>query len=286
MKILVDGDILVYRAGFACENRHYVCHETERTFESKKEAKELGYPIELISSFEQVQVPLAEAVVHSCVRNMLRKMIVQTDTTSMDIILTASDLTKNFRYKIDNTYKGNRKSVKPVHYDLVRHILLSKYSADIVEGIEADDELGIRQTSDTIIASIDKDMWMIPGLHYDIGTSEIKRAEDPGAVSIVKSESGANKVVGHGFTWFCCQLLLGDSVDNIKGINGIGPVKAVKAFEKTTTCQQAYDVVEAIYKEKKEESRLNDTAHLLWIHRKEHQLWHPAIPRLLDEENV
>jgi len=38
MKLLIDGDILLYKAGFAVESRYYIVKDT--TFSSLREAKE------------------------------------------------------------------------------------------------------------------------------------------------------------------------------------------------------------------------------------------------------
>ena len=72
-------------------------------------------------------------------------------------------------------YKGNRdKMEKPAHYQAVRDYFINDWDAEVVEGIEADDEVSIsawevfRNSPDEYcIATIDKDLDQIPGWHYD-----------------------------------------------------------------------------------------------------------------------
>jgi len=37
------------------------------------------------------------------------------------------------------------------------------------QGLEADDEMAIYQTDDTIIVSLDKDLLQVPGKHFSLG---------------------------------------------------------------------------------------------------------------------
>jgi hypothetical protein len=87
----------------------------------------------------------------------------------------------------------------------------------LTDGFEADDALALAQTEDTIICSIDKDLLMVPGRHYNWRKEEF---------TDVTYESGVK--------WFCTQLLQGDwSTDSIIGCGHLetkvyGP-KAAKA---------------------------------------------------------
>ena len=52
--------------------------------------------------------------------------------------------------------------------------LVKEYKAEVCDGQEADDALGINQTDQTIICTIDKDLLMIPGQHYNFVKEEFK----------------------------------------------------------------------------------------------------------------
>lgn len=129
MIALIDGDILVYRVGFASQD---------------------------------VEVNFA------CARmdKMLRDICQACDTDQYEVYLTSDDKS-NFRHELYPEYKANRKAPKPIWYLELRTYLVSRHGAVVVTGREADDALADRQQADTIIASIDKDLDQVPGEHYD-----------------------------------------------------------------------------------------------------------------------
>jgi len=70
---------------------------------------------------------------------------------------------------------------------------------------------------------------------------------------------------------FYIQILTGDRVDNIPGLKGIGPVKAKKILKDCQTEQDLFDAV--LEKYDNDIETLTERARLLWIRRKENQLW-------------
>ena len=115
----------------------------------------------------------------------------------------------------------------------------------MIEGMEADDMLAIRQTEleDSIIVTLDKDLDQVIGWHYNF----------------VKDEKYyTDKNLGD-FLFFC-QFLTGDRVDNIVGVKGIGAVKAKKLLEGLTEAQM-WDVV--VYELGME--RAIENGHLLYM---------------------
>jgi 5'-3' exonuclease len=93
------------------------------------------------------------------------------------------------------------------------------------DDIEADDLLGHWSTErpDGVICTIDKDLNQLPGIHY---TPYYK---NPRLYEVSLEE--ANQ-------FFCYQMLCGDSIDNIPGVPGVGPVKAkeiLKGFKDLRT---------------------------------------------------
>lgn len=115
----------------------------------------------------------------------------------------------NFRYKVATIlpYKGNRKKEKPRYYWDIREYLTDYYQAEIVDGMEADDALGIRASPDSVICSNDKDLNQIPGWHYDFTKDYLYYTNQE-----------------QSDFYFFKQMLVGDSIDNIPGIKN--PEKA------------------------------------------------------------
>jgi 5'-3' exonuclease len=177
---------------------------------------------------------------------------------------------RNFREDLYPEYKANRASApKPKYYSDIRDYLYRNYGAVITNGIEADDELGIRAAKlakeghPYIVASTDKDLKQIPGEHYDFVEKETWTVSAKDSV-----------------TMFYQQLLSGDSTDNIPGITGVGPVKAAKHL---ADCTSPKIMAETVYKAYQEFTGLECPDHiidlnarLLWIFRKKgdsHPFW-------------
>lgn len=224
MKALVDADILVYRFGFASEG------------------------------------DLAEFV-------LARLFEFLVNLHSMDGVdevwgyLTGSN---NFRNEIAKTapYKGNRVMAKPYHYQLLREYMERVWGFEVIDGMEADDAIGIEayrnEPDETIIVSIDKDLNMIRGHHYNFVKEE--------KYFITEEEAIRN---------FYLQILTGDKIDNIIGLDGIGPVKSKKLLKDCNTELEMYEAVLKAYDG--DEARVLENARLLWILREEKQVWHPPV---------
>tara|TARA_Y100000593_G_scaffold85522_1_gene162680 strand:+ start:1589 stop:2332 length:744 start_codon:yes stop_codon:yes gene_type:complete len=136
----------------------------------------------------------------------------------------------NFRKEIAFTkpYKGNRKDmVLPEHFDAIRDYLIDEWSCEVVDGMEADDALGICQNEmeDTIICSIDKDLLQIEGYHYNWNKNE---------VHFISEYDAWHKLYS--------QTLSGDSTDNIVGIPRVGEKKANKILEECFSAQEAKNI--------------------------------------------
>jgi DNA polymerase I len=135
------------------------------------------------------------------------------------VIVTLSSIT-NFRKKLNPDYKAQRKVVaKPSLLRDIRLWMLEEYETRLVKDLEADDVLGILQTGNhlkgkKIIVSTDKDMLTIPGWNYN-PRSKIRKEIDHQAAD---------------FNFFR-QVLTGDTVDNYKGVPGIGPKKAHRILD-------------------------------------------------------
>lgn len=283
MLAIIDGDILVYRCGFAVEHGEYhvyikgeEMYGAVAVFRYKKDipeeyVKDTGYVIEKHIEIEPVENAL------QAVKTTIEAVLKEVGSTDYKIFLTGED---NFRDAVSVTrvYKGNRDALhKPRWYKEIKEYLITHWKAVVVNGIEADDAMGIEQYSnqltcikhdesfygDTVICSIDKDMDMIPGWHYNFNKKLRYWIDEDVAIKN-----------------FYLQLLTGDIVDNIQGITGMGPKGAAKALDGCRTEKEYYakalSEYTAAYGDKGEQM-LKEMAQLVWIRRKEGEAWSPPV---------
>lgn len=270
MKALIDGDVLVYKIGYASDNPHYkfngLSFKTKKLLEEYCEHEGLEVPVGLKKERDPSPVDFA---LHS-MKTFIQKVLFAVGADEYIVFLTDDEDKTNFRHRVATKleYKGNRTSDKPVHYQPIRDYLVSHWDARLVAGCEADDALGIEQmksgAGESIICSIDKDMDMIPGMHYN--WDKYKTYE-------VSPEDGLRN--------FYSQLLIGDRIDNISGVPGVGVRKAAKILEKAATEMEMFNCVKEAYEiaffgeETLEEThaRLLENGQLLWIWRKPGDIW-------------
>ena len=166
----------------------------------------------------------------------------------------------NFRYAINPDYKANRIGVpKPKWLAKCKEWLIDEYYATITHGCEADDFLGIYQTADTVICSIDKDLLMIPGAHFNFVTQKFSEVSEL-----------------DGLKQFYRQMLIGDTSDNIFGIKGIGKVKAGKLIDDIETEEEMHHVVWHLYND---DLRFTMNANCLWIWRQHGETYSKRMDR-------
>ena len=153
----------------------------------------------------------------------------------VELHLTMGD--KGGRYEIaqHKEYQGNRKNRDPFLQARVKELRLKmselnddKVTAVVHEHQEADDGCAQRMYEDRgyvdcVLTSIDKDLWMVGGLHMHPKTFEIK--EYPwgyGETYLDVENYSTKKVIGKGTSFFWHQLLMGDTADNIQGLPDFG----------------------------------------------------------------
>lgn len=205
---LIDGDIIVYRMAWAVQKTHYTYLPLDEFFEGKKKAKD--WYVEMVGGdpdFEDYDTwlvvdnlepwPNCKFLVDSCVTQIMEK----TGSDNKYIYLTPKE---TFRHKIAVTqpYKGGRPP-PPFYRTQIAEYLVKRYDAQMGNKIEADDLMGMNQDTDTVICSIDKDLHMIPGKHYNW----VKDKWDD--IDLLAADD-----------WFFIQLMTGDRTDNIRGLAG------------------------------------------------------------------
>ncbi len=153
----------------------------------------------------------------------------------------------NFRFKSAVTlpYKGHRKE-KPEIWGAVRDYMINVYGAQVIYGYECDDAVAMEQVivprdkwrgdgltfewvaaqpiDGTVLIHKDKDIFMVPGWHFNTQTEEFEYVDRFGSLWL--NDSG--KLKGRGIMFFYAQLLMGDATDNIPSL------KKGKYGDKTT----------------------------------------------------
>lgn len=142
--ILVDGDVVAYRAAASCEptkKKTYLEPEREAIF--------------------RVDAMMID--------------IMQMCNTEEHIAYFSCASDDNFRYRVDPDYKIKRRGVpKPTHYAAVVDYLFSNWRCSLAFGYEADDAIGINYFANDIVAANDKDLLQIAGRHYNFVKKEFQ----------------------------------------------------------------------------------------------------------------
>ena len=287
MLLLIDADILVFRAGMMAERQVWflsVGGAEPEQFVYKKEAlerlDELLPGIRSRVEGEDYQMwqerfcePLENAlqIVKTMVQNIKNKL----DVTDFDIKMCMSDPKGNFRHRVAKTtpYKGNRDANhRPTHEEAIRTYIRSKWDTAVGADEEADDLMGYLQNQyDTCIVTIDKDLDMIPGWHYNFVKDDHYFVDEAAAMN-----------------HFYKQLLTGDTSDNIPGLKGVGPKTALKMLDGQNLVEQWESVVAAYMSKGGEnwEDYLKEQGQLLWIRRKNGEMWEPDLTPVPNDEQI
>lgn len=220
---LIDGDIVCYRVAATCEG-------------------------------------LDKEIAEIRINDLMNRILFETNASTYKAYLTGSN---NFRYEIYPEYKANRKDKpKPYWLEHCREYLVTQWKAKVTDGNEADDELGIEQTTHgdhSVICTIDKDLLQVPGYHFDF-IKGIERYISP----------------LDGLRRFYSQVITGDGSDNIPAFDG--------KFRSATPkfIQQILDPISGMLQELDMYNYCMDVwkndimhtyAQCLWIQRKEGDCW-------------
>ena len=129
----------------------------------------------------------------------------------------------NFRYKVWEDYKSNRKPLDEKVRERINYghkYMVEYFEATMADGMEADDLVSIwcweciNSGTPFVLAHIDKDLNQIPGNHYNYNKKE--------HYHVTPEE---------GYRFLCKQWVMGDSTDGIPGCPGWGPKKTDKLLD-------------------------------------------------------
>lgn len=343
--LIIDGDLFVYKAGFAHRKKELgfklVNKESNDTVidlgnltqtEAVKAAKERG-----ISSNDWHLTPYYEPIELSHVLGNLKHTLTQLmenfDNIPYELYLTSTDHS-NYRYNIATItpYKGSRsrctacyskttaryddvipdfmgigalkqvvlncphcgdipkeqtKSERPYYFEEIREYMINQWGAIVVEGEEADDVVSYRSIELTdegltpIMVHIDKDINNTQGWHFNPDTKE--------GYYINPTMAMRN---------FYSQVLLGDKIDCIPGVNGCGPKTIDIVFQYCDNPLEYEEVILNIFQGEhydiprfskahsmcltKQEAwtRLREIGQLLHIRQSRGEMWQPVTERI------
>ena len=191
-------------------------------------------------NFHEHTTTLAIPDVFRAVDELLKGIFASVDGTHRLIALACED--KCFRYDIAKykPYKGNRnkepdqwlKFWKPI----ITKYLVDEYGAVKINSLEADDIIAYMAAEinndewTTFICSTDKDLQQISAYHHNPVKGGLKW------VSQIEAEYN-----------FAYQMLVGDTVDNVAGLPGVGDVKARAKLNNATEERSYMDIAKAEY---------------------------------------
>jgi hypothetical protein len=268
MQLLIDADILLYKAGFAAQKTLRHVFEGEQgspdafymgTYDNAADAKAFMEQYDDVFVETEIEAEPVGHAIHN-LKTILERTCEENECSNYLLVLSGDC---NFRDAVAFTrpYKGNRDKLhKPVHYAALKEYIIAKHPHIVAtDCMEGDDVLGIMQQGlDTTICSIDKDLLMIEGIHYNL---------DSGKTAYQEGIDSWRAFVG--------QLITGDTVDNVPGLPGMGKKKAEKLLLETPRAE-LWDILSGMYMEAyNNEDVIYEQARLLWILRTPEQLHTP-----------
>jgi len=177
-------------------------------------------------SFEDMQSNAAAALEH---------LMRSAGATEYRAHITPSGSNKGGRNEqaIQQEYQGNRHGTdkaRPEFLDAIRGYIGQELNGVIHLDQEADDGMaqanynamgpnGAWGSSNlSVIVSKDKDLRMVPGLHYDFDTETIITVGDPFGSIYIDDTKSTKTLKGWGTKFFWAQCLMGDTADHILGL--------------------------------------------------------------------
>ena len=275
VKVLIDADSIIYRAGFAAERSKYLVESSTEGLEPMNRAYS---PFDDAKTAKQAAAQAVGSIVWSRkelepVENanlmldlFLKGILEACNATKSQCVLYLTPSVGNFRDGIAMRakYKGNRDTqARPTHFKALQRRIIEVHGAVFAEGEEADDAIGVAISTDkqATMVHIDKDLDQLPGYHYNW--------VDKTSYEVTPQQ---------GVTYHYQQTLSGDAGDNIPGIDGVGPVGAAKILDGAKTPAECWKrVLEAYTKTYSVDGPAFalEAARLTHIRRKAGQIWQP-----------
>lgn len=245
--VIIDADPIIYGAGFASQEStyEYILEKDGKLYQesfadgnvARKFIKDGGYTVvDRTVHVEAKPVGFARQAAKTQIDSIIRRCCDELGVTDaqVEMYLSGPD---NYRYKVATIapYKGDRPP-PPIHYQALRDYLTDRWDAVVVSGMEADDKVSIRcrelaaDGTPFVLATIDKDLDQVPGLHYGY-RDKVFYTVSPEEAELV----------------FWRQCISGDATDNIPGCYNVGAAKAEKMIAKWQAAHAAEKDQESWY---------------------------------------
>lgn len=261
---LIDLDCLLYRIGFGAQRIEENLFGYE-DFETELKVDPVPVVIDrLVSKInEVVKATRSDSYKLYMTDSKGLRQYLKENKIKLDL----PKYVKNFRHSIAKTRKyKDRKQERPVRYYDLAVYSLRKLGAELAVGLEADDLLAMASTPDTVICSSDKDLKTVAGRFFNIDkvtTHKIGRIQ--------------------ALRFFYTQMLTGDPVDTIVGVEGVGEAKANKILEGCTSEKAMHHAVLGAYHGNRK--KMLEQARLLHMIRELDNEGKPVMWRLYDERS-
>ncbi len=258
---LIDGDILRYEIGFAAEVGWAAATEGRET----------------IPPFSFVEKMLLTRI------NLMKENI---GTTAKPRIFLTEGRTFRYDLAVTKPYKGTRVDKKPWHYNNLTVYMRDVLDAEVVTYIEADDIMAAEHVTCeppfvTIICTRDKDLKQVPGWFYswELGKQPSFGPELITQQGTLELSENKKKLNATGLAAFYGQVLTGDRVDNIPGLDGCGPVAAYDALNEADVIHKDHgidmgNIVRDLYDN---DELLLEQGRLCWMTRRFHEDGKPVL---------
>ena len=286
---LIDGDWVLYAAGFAGQKTGIVCPSRfgEREFKTMTELRGHAYADNVELGDEAVYTraildpePHFFQSAKKMIEGNCQKIAEKFGEEVTPFVIIDGDGNYRSQLATIRPYKGQRSvHAKPLMYNNIRGYLLDVWDAQVVHNQESDDEMAIMQTgytqagAKTVIVSIDKDMLQVPGWHLN---------PNKGFKNISEAE---------GMWRLYVQCVSGDTVDNIGGAKGYGPAKAKQIIKPGMTEFAMWEATVTAYatsmKHKGDDiyggltslEAAIENMRLIYLRRRADEMWQPPEPQ-------
>lgn len=208
------------------------------------------------------------------------RFVTGADTVRIHITPRGCTKCRRYDYPTAKPYQGNRENkAKPALLEPLRDAIQTHRWPDHFEVFawrdwEADDGMmmdAFRYGASGVVSSGDKDLSITPGPYWEAELGRIDIIENRfGWIKERYTPSGDLKIKGHGTKFFWAQMLMGDSADNVKGIQTLlgklcGPSGTLEFLNPITDEDQAANLILQAYADIQQDPLAE--AQCLWLRR-------------------
>jgi len=254
---LVDADFLPYVVGYTTDTMKYL-------------AAQQAVVDGLVDCIENTQ-EFKNAFDQLCCT--LNFWINDSGCDSAILYCTQSDMNYRMGVAFSDPYKGTRKEDKPPFFYELKAAMQSKLGCILAQGEEADDLLGHevyrrnqelaeqgvelgssmhKELCNFVLVSGDKDLKTKSGMHYTPRDQQLRWVTPLGHLELKykKDSTTVSDLKGDGLKFFYAQMIMGDTIDNYKGIPRKGAAFAYQILNDCKSEKELYMAVLQAYKDK------------------------------------